>query len=72
MRDRDTKKGPARIPDVGYRFRLGAKLEATSRDIDFAKTKNAQAGPRWDLAVRADDAAIAAKLQEYIDRRKTP
>lgn len=55
-----TGKGPALIPGVGYRYRKGAALKATERDLDYDKTKNAQAGPYWDrrLAAAEGDAIL--------------
>ena len=59
-------------PD-GWRSRKGSVKVLTSRDLDYAnsRTKNPQAGPRWDKALSAaEGAAMAADLQRYIDRKR--
>lgn len=68
MVDSETGKGPAHIPDVGYRFRRGAVLKATSRDLEFDKTKNPLAGAFWDRRMWADNrTAILDAVQRYIE-----
>lgn len=70
MVDPKTGKGPRLIPGVGYRFRKGATLVATARDLEYTRTKNPGAGPYWDRAlVAAEGAALVADLQRYIQRR---
>lgn len=65
-----TGKGPAMIPGVGPRYRLGTILKVTSTPLNYNRSKNPQAGPRWDRAlVAAEGKAIEADLQNYIDRR---
>lgn len=65
-----TGKGPANIPGVGLRYKKGTVLKATDRPLEYTKTNNAQAGPRWDRAlVAAEGKALVADLQDYIDRR---
>lgn len=65
-----TGKGPAFIPGVGYRYRLGTTLKATERNLQYDKTKNPRAGPFWDRALIASEGkAIKADLQLYIGRR---
>lgn len=45
----------------------GEPKKVTSRDLKYTKTKNPQAGPRWDRALSAaEGAAMAADLQRYI------
>lgn len=44
MVDSRTGKGPALIPNVGFRFRKGAKLVATSRPLTYS---NPQARSEW-------------------------
>lgn len=67
MADSLTGKGPANIPGVGYRWRKGAKLKATSRDLHYSKSKNPLAGPRWDKALSAAEGkALAGDLQRYL------
>lgn len=71
MVDSVTGKGPANIPGVGYRFRRGATLAVTDRNLEYTKTHNPQAGPFWDRAlVAAEGDALVADLQRYIDRRE--
>lgn len=47
MVDSVTGKGPAYIPEVGYRFRKGAILKPTGRDLQFTKSFHAKATARW-------------------------
>lgn len=71
MVDAETGKGPAYIPGVGYRFRSGAVLKATDRDLQYDKTKNPNAGPYWDRRMMAAEGGqIAAEVQDYVNRRK--
>jgi len=66
-----TGKGPALIPDVGYRYRKGTVLKATDRNLEYTTTFNPQAGPHWDRAlVAAEGRLLEADLQVYVDRRK--
>lgn len=47
-----------------------APKKVTNRDLRYTKTKNPQAGPRWDRTVStAEGAAMAADLQRYIHRK---
>lgn len=65
-----TGKGPANIPGVGLRYKKGTILKVTDRPLEYTKTHNPKAGPRWDRAlVAAEGKAIEADLQRYIDRR---
>ena len=56
MVDRETGKGPRKIPTEagGYvlRFRKGAKLKATDRDLDLTKSFNPRAVPKWFEAAK--------------------
>lgn len=71
MVDATTGKGPMFIPGVGYRYRKGAVLKATDRDLEYDTTKNQKAGPFWDKRLMAAEGdQIAAEVQEYVDRRK--
>lgn len=71
MVNAETGKGPAYIPGVGYRFRSGAVLKATDRDLQYDKTKNPNAGPYWDRRMMAAEGGqIAAEVQDYVNRRK--
>lgn len=43
----------------------------TGKDLEYTKTKNPQAGPRWDRALSAaEGAAMAADLQRYIKSKR--
>jgi len=55
----------------GWRSRLNVPKVETDQDLTHDKTKNPQAGPYWDRAlVAAEGAAMAADVQEYINKRK--
>ena len=42
----------------------------TDRDLQYTKTKNPQAGPYWDRALKAAEMpAMQADLQRYVNRR---
>lgn len=47
MVDSITGKGPANIPEVGYRFRKGATLRPTDRDLTFSTSPHPQAQAHW-------------------------
>ena len=52
MVDRDTGRGPAFIPNLGLRFRKGARLVATDRPLTYS---NPNAKPEWfEVANRKD------------------
>ena len=58
MVDSETGKGPMRIEvspgEYIFRFRKGAKLVATDRDLKFSKAANPKAQKQWfDVAKRA-------------------
>lgn len=58
------------LTSEGWRSRRGCVKVLTGRDLEFDRTKNPQAGPRWDKALSAaEGAAMVADLQRYIDRR---
>lgn len=70
MVNEKTGKGPAVIPGIGPRFPVGSTLVATERDLTYDRSKNAKAGPRWDLRLfAAEGKAIAEDLQRYINMR---
>lgn len=70
MVDSQTGKGPMNIPGVGLRFRKGAVLKATGRDMEYDKTKNPKAGPYWDRRMMAAEGGqIAAEAQAYVNRK---
>ena len=63
-----TGKGPAYIPNVGYRYRKGTVLRVTDRDLEYDKTKNPDAGPFWDRALLAKEKSqMIQEVQRYID-----
>lgn len=64
-------KGLRFVPGVGFRFRKGATLIPTKKDLVYTRTKNPSAGPYWDRAlVAAEGKALAADLQRYIQKKK--
>lgn len=66
-----TGKGPAYIPNIGFRYKLGTVLKQTNIPLNYNKTKNTNAGPRWDRALVANEGKVlVSELQRYIDRRK--
>lgn len=66
-----TGKGPALIPNVGFRYKKGTVLKATQTPLKYTKTKYPTAGPNWDKnLVAAEGDAMVADLQRYIERRK--
>ena len=63
-----TGKGPAYIPNVGYRYKKGTVLRVTDRDLEYDKTKNPDAGPFWDRALLAKEKSqMIQEEQNYID-----
>lgn len=67
----DPKTGKAGfLTPNGWRSRKGVPKVMSSRDYDYDKTKNPQAGPFWDRRLMAAEGAqIAADIQKYIERR---
>lgn len=54
----------------GWRSRRGSVKVLTNRDLQYNRTKNPNAGPRWDRALSAAEGkAMAADLQRYLNRR---
>lgn len=54
----------------GWRSRKNVPKVRTNRDLQYNKTKNHNAGPRWDRALSAAEGkAMAADLQRYLNRR---
>lgn len=47
MVDAATGKGPAYIPEVGYRFRKGAVLRPTTRPLNYSKGMHPDATDHW-------------------------
>ena len=55
----------------GWRSRRGSVKILTSDPLEYNKSKNPQAGPRWDKALSAAEGpAMAADLQRFINRRQ--
>lgn len=50
-----TGKGPALIPEVGYRYPKGAKLKPTNRDLDIKTTVHKNAQAHWWEASKAQN-----------------
>lgn len=54
----------------GWRSRKGITKVLTGRPLQYNRTKNPNAGPRWDKALSAAEGkAMAADLQRYMNRR---
>lgn len=54
----------------GWRSRKGVKKVVSSRNIEYDKTKNPQAGSLWDRRlIAAEGDAMRADLQAYVNRR---
>lgn len=54
----------------GWRSRKGCVKVLTDRDLQYTRTKNPNAGPRWDRALSASEGrAMAADLQRFLNRR---
>lgn len=54
----------------GWRSRKGCQKILTNVDLNYNKSKNSAAGPRWDRALTAAEGkAMAADLQRYLNRR---
>lgn len=55
MVDAKTGKGPMNIPGVGPRYKLGTKLKATERELDFNKLANPDVQKEWFLPAKKKD-----------------
>ena len=61
----------ARYLFYGYAMDGKAPKRVTDRPLNYTKTKNPNAGPRWDRALSAAEGkAMAADLQRYINRKR--
>ncbi len=59
------------MTENGWRSRKNVPKVESNRSINYDKSKNPLAGPRWDRRLAAAEGhALAADLQAYIDRRK--
>lgn len=66
-----TGKGPAKIPNVGYRFPKGSQLMATDRPLTYTTTKNPLAGPFWGRRLMAEEGdAMLHDLKNFVRRRE--
>lgn len=55
----------------GWRSRKHSIKVLTGRNLQYTRTKNPQAGPRWDRTLSAREGmAMAADLQRFLNRRK--
>ena len=55
----------------GWRSRKNCVKVLTGRNLQYTRTKNPNAGPRWDRAlVAAEGKAMVADLQRYLKRRR--
>lgn len=69
MADSRTGKAGFMTPE-GWRTRKGSKKVATSRNLQYTRTKNPLAGPYWDRTLSANEGkAMAADLQRFINRK---
>ena len=68
----DPKTGAAGfMTPEGWRSRKGCVKVLTSSPLNYTKTKNPQAGPRWDKTLSAAEGpAMAADIQRFMARRK--
>lgn len=68
----DPKTGAAWfMTPEGWRSRKGIVKVLTGRDLQYNRTKNPNAGPRWDRALSAAEGkAMAADLQRYLKKRR--
>lgn len=61
----------ARYLFYGMKMVGKAPKRLTGTPLNYTKTKNPQAGPRWDRAVSVNEgAALARELQRYINSRR--
>lgn len=64
-----TGKGPAYIPNVGYRFPRGSTLKATEIPLKYTTTFNPKAGPFWDKRMMvAESEQISKEVSDYANR----
>lgn len=65
----DTSK-PEIVTDEPQARTLFYGVSKSGKPLNYTKTKNPNAGPRWDLALTAAEMpAMEQELQAYIDRR---
>lgn len=68
MVNEKTGKGPALIPNVGYRYKKGTTLKATERPLTYDQSANPLAGPRWVERAKNDHyEEWCEELQKYIN-----
>ena len=66
MVDSATGKGPMKIPDVGLRFKKGAVLVATERDLTYSKGMHKNAQSHWFEASKAQNSDKWIKTAEEV------
>ena len=68
----DPKTGAAGfMTPEGWRSRKNCVKVLTGRDLQYTRTKNPNAGPRWDRALSAAEGkAMAADLQRFLRNRR--
>lgn len=68
----DPKTGAAGfMTPNGWRSRKGVPKVESDRKLNYDKTKNPMAGPRWDRhLIAAEGRAIVQELQDYVDKRE--
>lgn len=70
MVNAETGKGPALIPGMGYRYRRGTVLKATSRNLKYSKQLHSKAGPHWDRRmIQREQATLEREVCAYSARR---
>ncbi len=67
-----TGKGPANIPNVGYRFPKDSQLKRTNIPLNYTKTYNAKAGPYWDKRMMAAEGdQIGEEISDYANNHRS-
>lgn len=67
-----TKEPQAKYLYYGVAMEGKPPKVATDRPLNYTKTKNPLAGPKWDKAlVAVEGDALRQDLQNYVDRRRT-
>lgn len=70
MVDAKTGKGPRMIPGIGPRYMKGAVLKRTSRNLNYSKKYNKNAGPFWDRRMlQREQPALEREVCAYSARR---
>ena len=71
MEDPKLRAAGFRDADGQWKSRRGVPKVVSDRMFDYDTSKHALAGPLWDRRMMANEGtAIAAEIQEYVNRRK--